>query len=87
MPQLRILEAAEKQLAKLDSKTAKRLIAKLQWLTLSLGKAKPVALKGPLAGLLKLRVGDYRIIYQVVDDGKTILVHFLGHRRDVYRRR
>ena len=34
----------------------------------------------------RVRVGDYRIIYQVFD--KVLIVHVVrvGHRRDVYRR-
>ena len=32
----------------------------------------------------RLRVGDYRIIYTVVDDVLLVVVVALGHRRDVY---
>jgi len=87
MQRLQMLESAEKQLAKLDPKIAKRLLKKLQWLGVNLDKVKPTALTGQLAGLFKLRVGDYRVIYQVLQSEKTILIHFLGHRREVYRRR
>lgn len=38
-------------------------------------------------GLLRIRVGDYRIIYTVHDDVLTVLVITVGHRRDVYQRR
>ena len=38
-------------------------------------------------GLLRIRIGDYRIIYAVQDDVLTVLVVTLGHRRDVYQRR
>lgn len=31
-------------------------------------------------GFLRLRVGDYRIIYQVDDDGHRVLVVKIGHR-------
>jgi len=33
----------------------------------------------------RLRVGDYRILYQVQDDLLLILVIKIGHRREVYR--
>lgn len=34
---------------------------------------------------LRVRVGDYRIIYTVEDDVLLVVVVTLGHRRDVYR--
>ncbi len=42
----------------------------------------------PLRGrdALRVRVGDYRIVYTVVDDVLLIVVVTLGHRRDVYDR-
>ncbi len=42
---------------------------------------------GDLAGLYKLRVGDYRVIYEVLWDEETIVIHAIGHRREIYRRR
>ena len=36
--------------------------------------------------LYRIRTGDYRIIYSVVDRVLTVLVIAIGHRRDVYRR-
>ena len=42
-------------------------------------------LVGEVASLYRLRVGDYRIIYQV-DGGKlVVLVVHVGHLKDVYR--
>jgi mRNA interferase RelE/StbE len=38
-------------------------------------------------GLLRIRVGNYRVVYQVRDDRLLVLVVRVGHRRDVYRRR
>jgi mRNA interferase RelE/StbE len=34
---------------------------------------------------LRLRVGDYRIIYAVDDEARVVTVAVAGHRRDVYR--
>ena len=36
-------------------------------------------------GHLRLRVGDYRIIYRVEDTRLLVLVAAVGHRREVYR--
>lgn len=41
-----------------------------------------------LAGMAdrwRIRVGDYRIIYDIRDGMLTILVVKVGHRKDVYR--
>ena len=34
----------------------------------------------------RLRVGDYRLIYEIVDDQLIILIVGVGHRREAYRR-
>lgn len=39
------------------------------------------------AGEWRIRTGDYRIVYEVVDDGLVVLVVRLGHRRDIYQPR
>jgi mRNA interferase RelE/StbE len=36
-------------------------------------------------GCLRVRVGDYRIVYKINDDVLTVLVIRIGHRREVYR--
>ena len=33
----------------------------------------------------RLRVGDYRAIYEIDDTARKVLVVAVGHRRDVYR--
>ena len=44
--------------------------------------AYPV-LKGEFAGLRKLRVGDYRVIYAIIENDCLILR--IGHRRAIYK--
>ena len=34
----------------------------------------------------RLRVGDYRVIYEVNPEAKTIIIHYVRHRREVYRK-
>jgi mRNA interferase RelE/StbE len=35
--------------------------------------------------IYRVRVGDHRIVYQIVDDRLLVLVIDLGHRREIYR--
>lgn len=42
-------------------------------------------LHGRLRGLCSLRVGSYRIIYQLADNSKTVRVATIRHRSVVYR--
>jgi mRNA interferase RelE/StbE len=42
------------------------------------------ALRGKLRGLYSLRVGSYRIIYQLTDSGKTVRVAVIRHRSAAY---
>lgn len=40
-----------------------------------------------LAGFYKLRVGDYRVIYEILHEEQMIVIHEVGHRREIYRKR
>lgn len=44
-------------------------------------------LLGELEGLTVARRGDYRIIYEILEEDQVVLVHRIQHRRDVYRPR
>lgn len=33
----------------------------------------------------RIRVGDYRIIYEIDDPQRTVTILHVGHRRDIYR--
>ena len=44
------------------------------------------ALKGTLRGLRRIRMGDYRILYELLEDHLVVLVVRVAHRRDAYRR-
>jgi mRNA interferase RelE/StbE len=36
--------------------------------------------------LYRIRVGDYRIIYEVNTEARVIIVHYVRYRREAYRR-
>ncbi|MEU2392975.1 type II toxin-antitoxin system RelE/ParE family toxin [Streptomyces sp. NPDC007369] len=82
----RFTTAAQRQLRAIDKPAAMRILAALT----ALGDdpyredADVKKLRGP-SGLYRLRVGSYRIAYQVLDGELVILVVKVGDRRDVYR--
>lgn len=79
-------KAAKKDLKKLDIRTSTLII---NWLRKNLeGCSNPrlhgKALVGNHASKWRYRVGDYRIISDILDDKIIILVLSVGHRREVY---
>ena len=85
---IELTPAAEKALLKLGKKD-RAIMVRLDRALLSLSDnptpPNSKHLVGEVANLYRLRVGNYRIIYQV-DGGKLIvLVVHVGHRKDVYR--
>jgi len=83
----RLLDAAARDLARLDKPEARRVVARINWLVSNYATIQPEALSGNLAGFYKLRVGDFRVIYEILDPEQTLLVHAIGHRREIYRKR
>jgi mRNA interferase RelE/StbE len=80
---LTIKASAAKALKRIDRQDRLRLVEAIDRL-----KDEPAAggvLKGEFRGLRRLRVGDYRIIYEVIEDELVVLVVRIGHRKDVYR--
>jgi mRNA interferase RelE/StbE len=76
--------AAVRALRKLDPPVARRVQGAIALLAHDPRPPSARALKGRPG--LRVRVGDYRIIYTVHDDVLLIVVVMLGHRRDVYDR-
>jgi mRNA interferase RelE/StbE len=60
-------------------------VRRLRWLTENLDNINPEPLKGRLRGLYKLREGDYRIAYEILRSERLIIVHLIGHRREIYK--
>lgn len=83
---IEISSGAERQLRKLDRATARRLVAYLRTLVAETNdpRQRGKGLTGPYSGLWRYRVGDHRIICQLLDDRLIVLVVRLGHRSQVY---
>lgn len=77
--------AAARQFRKLPSQAQWRLKERIDRLADNPRPPGVVAIKDS-SGALRLRVGDYRVIYRVEDERLVILVVRVGHRREVYER-
>lgn len=86
MYQIRILDAAARDLARLDPTVARRIVNRIRWFAENLDDIKPEVLAGDLAGFYKLRVGDHRVVYEILHSEETIVIHLIGHRREMYRK-
>ncbi len=77
-------EAAAEDLEALDPEVRRRILVKLNWLAASAEQTRHDSLGADLAGLSKRRVGDYRVIYQLLPRERRIIVHRISHRRSAY---
>ena len=83
--ELRFRPAALRQLRKLDSQIARRIKSATEALRAEPRPSGVKALAGQ-HGWLRIRVGDYRIIYEVRDSELVVLVIQIGHRSHIYDR-
>ncbi len=74
-------DQAKEQLRQIDREQALRILHALTAFAES-GGGEVKALKG--SGDLRLRVGDYRVRFEVAGDGGYRILR-VGHRREVYR--
>jgi mRNA interferase RelE/StbE len=79
--------AAARDLKKIkDQTTLRRIAYAIDSLAVNPRPPGAQALQGEDASILRIRVGDYRILYTIEDKALLVLVIRVGHRRDVYRR-
>jgi len=74
--------AATSQIAKLDPPIAKRVTRAIS--ALADDPRPPSSKKLVGADAWRIRIGDWRVIYQIRDEKLTVLVVRVGHRRDIY---
>ena len=82
--EVRISRRALHALQRLQRKDQQRINAAITLLASDPRPPKCKALSGEQS-VYRVRVGDFRILYEVFDDVLVIHVITIGHRRDVYR--
>jgi mRNA interferase RelE/StbE len=75
----------KKSIASLDKDIAQRVLDKLKWLIQDIDNIPLIPLSRNLSGFYKLRVGDWRVIYDVNHKENVVTVHKVGHRKEIYR--
>ena len=76
---------ALRELRKLDQQAVRRILVAVSGLAQQPRPTGTRQLAGQPAGIRRLRVGDYRVIYQVEDERVVVTVARVAHRREVYR--
>lgn len=70
-------------IAKLDQKVKYRIKKSIESKLIENPELYSNQLRNTLSDYRKLRVGDYRVIFKIVQ--KNIIILIIGHRKDVYK--
>ncbi|GAA3007446.1 type II toxin-antitoxin system RelE family toxin [Actinokineospora diospyrosa] len=77
--------SALRELRKLDKQTGRKIAVAVTALGTDPRPPGCRALAGQPAGVMRIRIGDHRVVYQVVDSRVLVTVVRVAHRREVYR--
>jgi mRNA interferase RelE/StbE len=77
--------SVEKDLLGLPKSAIERVVGRIELLSGNPFPRQSVKLAGAKQ-VYRVRAGDYRIVYSVDKTTKQVLVHYVRHRRDAYRR-
>ena len=81
--QIILPKSVQKELDRLPDEILNRILARLAALEVNPRPADVKKLKGRAAW--RIRVGEYRVIYEIHDRVLQIIVITVGHRREIYR--
>ncbi len=71
-------------LSRLDKQIAQRVLDRIKWLSLHIEDVNHKALTGHLRGAFKLRVGDYRVVYELKHKTNVLTIRLIAHRSEIY---
>ena len=74
-----------KDLKHIDKHIVKQILSKIETLEKNPRGNQSQKLHGTECSY-RLRVGDYRIVYQIDDSSRLVTVYGIGHRREIYRK-
>jgi mRNA interferase RelE/StbE len=82
--QIKFKSSAAKEFRKLPSGIKERIREAVNQLTKNPLPTGVIKLKGE-DRLFRIRIGNYRIVYEIDDSVKLVLITRVRHRKDVYR--
>ena len=82
---IRLQPSVEKDVRRIGESDLRRIFERVEALSTDPFPRGVVKLTGA-EGLYRVRAGDYRIVYEVEPSSSQIVVQYIRHRRDVYRR-
>ena len=68
----------------ISTKVQPQILKEVNWLGLNFEQVQPKGLADNLAGFYKLRVGGYRVSYEIDKELEVVAIGRVGHRRDIY---
>jgi len=81
---IELTKSAAKELRNIPKSAQKRIARKID----ALNENPPDPMQTKMKGsnpFHRVRVGDYRIVYEIQDDILLILIIKIGHRKDIYK--
>jgi mRNA interferase RelE/StbE len=81
---LRFKPTVEKDLLRIPRSAVSRILSRIDQLPANPFPSQSLKLHGA-EHLYRLRVGDYRVVYDVDLESSMIVVHYVRHHREVYR--
>jgi len=81
---IELKKSVEKDIRKIPKKEIRRIVEAMEGLAKEPRSSGSMKIKAT-ERTYRIRVGDYRVIYQIDDEEKTVLVTHIRHRKDAYR--
>ena len=82
--EIRFKKSSRKELESLDNKTQRRIVSAIESLALNPMPQGASKLKAPVP-LWRIRVGSFRVLYEIQNSVLLVYVVKIAHRNDVYR--
>jgi mRNA interferase RelE/StbE len=79
------LPRALEDLRRIDKGVAARIVEKIAWFSLNADVLTHIPLTSSLSDFYKLRVGDWHILYEIDRAREKVIIHKIGHRKDIYK--